>query len=84
MTDQTLAPIDRFMAAYEPALYEALQKHPEDYAYGPADVPGFLPVWRKRILEGNFNHHGHAMKGACKRLGIKHTLKAIKAFLAGG
>lgn len=71
------------MAAYEPALYAALKSHPDDYAYGPEEVPRFLPIWRKTLQSGNFNHSGPAMRGACRALGIRPTRKAILAFLAG-
>lgn len=76
-----MEPIDRFMAAYEPALYEALRKHPEEFAYTADEVPGFLPRWRQTLLTEDFNHDGYAMRGACKRLGIKCTKQALIAFL---
>lgn len=76
-----MEPIDRFMAAYEPALYEALRKHPDEFAYTAAEVPGFLPRWRQALLTEDFNHDGYAMRGACKRLGIKCTKQALIAFL---
>jgi len=76
-----MEPIDRFMAAYEPALYEALRKHPEEFAYTADEVPGFLPRWRQALLTEDFNHDGYAMRGACKRLGIKCTKQALIAFL---
>lgn len=77
-------PIDRFMAAYEPALYEALRKHPDEFSYTSAEVPDFLPRWRNTLLTKDFNHDGYAMRGACKRLGIKCTKKALLAFLRPG
>ncbi len=77
-------PIDRFMAAYEPALYEALRKHPDEFSYTAAEVPDFLPRWRNTLLTKDFNHDGYAMRGACKRLGIKCTKQALLAFLRPG
>lgn len=82
--DSSIAPIDRFMAAYEPALYEALKQHPEEYAFTAAEVPTFLPQWRHTLLTQDFNHHGYAIRGACKKLGIKCTKKALLAFLRPG
>lgn len=78
-----LTAIDRFMAAYEPALYEALEKHPDEFVYGALSVPEFLPRWRAALLGGGFHHVGRAMQGACERLGIKYTRKAIVQFLKG-
>lgn len=75
--------LDRFMAAYEPALYEALAKYPNEFVYGSLAVPDFLPRWRAALAAGNFHHVGRAMQGACKRLGIKYTRKAIMQFLKG-
>lgn len=82
--DASAAPIDRFMAAYEPALYDALKEHPEEYAFTAAEVPTFLPQWRHALLTQDFNHHGYAIRGACKKLGIKCTKKALLAFLRPG
>ena len=87
--------IDHFMAAYEPALRDALANHPgftvddegrlryrnEDEGNPLERVPAVVENTRKALLSGTFNHNGEAFKGACKRLGIKHTRQAILDFI---
>jgi hypothetical protein len=90
--------LGRFMEVYRPALQAAVEAHPAEYALGLMLDPGGLNhvpetaaayadrTARKMewaFASGNYNHDGHAIKAACKALGIKHTRKAIEAFLTG-
>lgn len=80
---ETKPMIDAFMAAYGPALAKARSEHPDEYAWPESLLPTVLERMRAALVRGSFNHDGYAMKGACKTLGIKHTRKAIVAYLSG-
>lgn len=71
----------QFMAIYTPCLAETLEKYPNEYAWPKADVPVVAARVREAIRNGTYNHDGRAIKATCKKLGIKHTRKAIQAFL---
>ena len=75
------AKLDQFMAAYTPALKAAVIGHPDEYPWPVENVPVVAERMRAAIVAGSYNHSGHGFKGACKSLGIKHTRKAIAAFL---
>ncbi len=74
--------LNEFMAAYEPALVHAIQTRPTEYAYPVEMAPAVAAKMRAAMVKGSFNHDGHAFKGACKTLGIKHTRTAIVAFIS--
>lgn len=76
--------LDRFMAEYEPALYNAVRKHPEEYGFPLESVPIVAARMRTAFERGSYNHEGSGIKAACKALGIKHTRKAIEGFLTTG
>lgn len=73
---------ERFAEAYRVALTECVQnpKYAEDYFYGVEQVPGVVVKMLRALDEDTANINGPAFKLACKRLGIKHTQKAIRAF----
>lgn len=75
------AKLDQFMAVYTPALERAVIDHPDEYPWPVENVPVVAARMRAAIEKGTYNHSGYAFKGACKALGIKHTRKAIAAFL---
>ena len=72
---------EKFRAAYLEKLAEAHAKHPEEYAY-PAD--GIPVVVDKMIiaLAAGTARNSNAIKAACRKVGIKSTYAAIKAYLA--
>ena len=90
---------ERFMAVYGEELERATREHPADYrwAHAPTIVHGncgntTFPArtvaqvaanMRLAILSGGYSHDGRAFKATCKRLGIKHTRRAIQAFCFG-
>lgn len=75
--------LDRFMKAYESALISAVQGHPDEYAFPPSRVPEVAARMRAAIERGTYSHDGRGFRGACKALGIRHTRKAIHAFIDG-
>ena len=75
---------ERFSAVYLESLRRAVAEKPEMYGPAVAADPtrchaNMMVAFRK----GTYNHDGYAIKLACKTLGIKHTRKAIDAFLKG-
>lgn len=73
---------ERFSAAYLTGLHAAVLADPE--AYGFADiVPHVADKMLTSMAENpmGVNYDGGGFKRACKALGIKHTRKAIFAYL---
>jgi len=77
------AKLDGFMAVYAEELPRVIKENPDEYAYPVSLAPTVVERMRKAIEERTYNHGGLAFKATCKRLGIKHTRKAIKMFLEG-
>lgn len=73
--------LQAFMEVYGPALLYAVQTDPDEYAFPEADVPKVVDRMRQAFERGSYNHDGRAIKAACRALGIKHTRKAIEAFI---
>lgn len=69
-----------FIEAYEAALDDAYRAHPETYC-GPFNVT--YNNMSFAILNGTYNKDSATFKAVCKKLGIKHTYKAINAFIFG-
>lgn len=70
----------RFAAAYRDTLAAAQARHPEEYAFSPANVPHVAAKMTASLAAGTATL-GPAGKAAARRLGIKPTLGAIRAFL---
>jgi hypothetical protein len=82
----------RFADTYKIALCDAVTKYPDEYVSTPGHSPAaYAEIVATRMLGsiekaggiGPVNHSGRAFKAACKSLGIKHTRKAITAYLNG-
>lgn len=71
----------KFREAYEAALRAACTEHPDEYAYPADEAPKVVERMMRAIEENKFNHAGRALRATCKALGIKHTQKAIRAFV---
>ena len=77
-----------FEAAYREGLEEAVTKNPEDYYMQGATPTQYADVVSKRMM-GNIaagkhmsnNYDSAGFRRACKKVGIKHTRKAILAYL---
>lgn len=69
-----------FCATYRSALADAFRDFPEEYR-------GSLETTYNKMVDafgkGTYNKDSRAIKATCKNLGIKHTYKAIKAYLKG-
>ena len=75
--------LDTFMAHYEPHLTAVVQERPEEYCYPVSTVPQVAQRMRAAFERGSYNHDGLAIARTCRALGLKHTRKAIEAFLSG-
>ena len=75
-----------FSAAYHEGLRAAVEANPEDYDYGPEGAPVVVARIMATISAQGINAVsvlGGGFRRACKALGIKHTRKAIVAYLDG-
>ena len=81
--------IDKFFELYEIELERCAKESHMDYPWflGNANYPA-IPVsvvaarMRKAVERNSHSHSGPAFKATCKRLGIKHTRKAIAEYCA--
>lgn len=73
--------LERFMAIYAPALVKVVIMYQREYAYPVSEVPGVVVKMRRAFEEGSYNKDGRAIAATCRALNIKHTRKAIEAFL---
>ena len=79
--------LDKFFEVYAVELERIASEHHTDYPWfrGDATYPA-IPVatvvarMRAAVERNSHNHSGPAFKATCKRLGIKHTRKAIAEF----
>lgn len=69
-----------FFSAYSSALSLAFATDPENYTGSIGDTYSRMCY---AILDGSFNKGSQPFKSACKVLKIKHTYKAINAYLRG-
>lgn len=81
--ERNLPNLSKWMEAYRPNLERAVKEKPIDYGFPLSEVPAVVDRMRAAIERGTYNHAGHALKWTCQGFGIKHTRKAIEAFLAG-
>jgi hypothetical protein len=82
---------EQFSVAYRNGLHEAVMRNPQDYAVPPGRTAyEFASIVSEKMLlaiKANgiravlFTQPG--FRNACKSLGIKHTGKAMTAFLEG-
>lgn len=73
-----------FVDTYRAALVEARAKQPDLYAWPAEEAPIIAERMRAAFVRGSYNHDGLAIRLACKRLGIKHTRKAMESFFING
>lgn len=69
-----------FLELYGKNYNQCRDEKPEEYGGERADV---LARMYNAIVNGTFNKDGEAFKRTCKQLKIKHTYKAIEAYLKG-
>lgn len=75
--------LDIFMLIYQHELEQVVQQYPEEYGYPVDAVPGVAAKMRVAFIAGTYNKDGRAIARTCKRLGIKHTRKALDAYFRG-
>ena len=73
--------LNQFMAVYEPAIREAATNFPNEYFFPASHAPIVAGKMKNALINNTFNHDGRAIKITCKKLGIKHTVKAINEYL---
>ncbi len=82
----TTANAKKFFSEYEVQLAKAVEKYPEEYAWGylkPKQVHEVAELMKAAFIRQSYNKDGRAVKAVCKALGIKHTYTAIDEFLRG-
>lgn len=79
--------LETFLTLYTEELTRSVREKPGEYSYPEAEVPTVMGRIRTAIERGNtfggVNKDSCAIRRLCKRLGIKHTYKAIDAYLRG-
>ena len=73
-----------FMAVYRVKLPEAVALNPDYYHWHSVEKVSSDVVadrMEKAFASGSYHHEGKALQMTCKALGLKHTRKAIEAFL---
>jgi hypothetical protein len=78
--DLNIARLQNWLETYDYALREAHRLNPSDYVLAQGQT--FQRMFRS-FIEGSFNKDSEAIKAACKALKVKHTYKAINAYLRG-
>jgi len=69
--------LNNFCNEYEEVLTQCVLYYPNEYAFKVAEVPMVAIRMRWAFHDGSFHHIGRAIKATCKRVGIKHTRKAM-------
>lgn len=80
VSDDTIG-LEEFGRVYSIELLQAVIDHPEEYSWPIENVPQVATKMLTAILQNNFNKESRAIKATCKLLGIKHTYKAIDAYI---
>ena len=82
--------LDAFMQLYAEALLSCVtadRARPEServYFYGPEGVSLVVAKMREAFANDSYNLDGPAIRKACRKLGIRPTRKAIRAYLETG
>ncbi len=71
----------RFADEYTKALAECVAAQPDFYGFGSDRVAEVAQRMLNAVDRDSANYDGPAFKLTCKRLKIKHTRKAIRAFV---
>jgi hypothetical protein len=74
-------PQDQFIETYKQELIRSHNADPTSYAWPLSELDAVFERMRIAILRGSFNKDSVAFRRTCKRLGIKHTYRDIKAFI---
>jgi hypothetical protein len=71
-----------FISIYRLELADSLRNNPDQYAWTLTDFDEVFTRMEQAIIKGTFNKDSDAFKRTCKKLGIKHTYKAIREYCA--
>jgi hypothetical protein len=71
-----------FGAVYRVELERAVKEHPEEYGWPVENVPVVVDRMMAAIRAETFNKDSRAIRATCKAFGLKHTYKALRAWLA--
>ncbi len=82
---KSLSGLEAYRLAYHAGLLSAVSQPDSGYYYGPTEAPAVADKMLRSIAATpmGVNYGGDGFKNACKALGIKHTRKAILAYIAG-
>lgn len=73
-----------FIEVYLPELVEEVKKDPKGYAFPISEAATVASRMVRAMTHGSANiSDSPAIRRACKKLAIKHTKTAIRAFLEG-
>jgi hypothetical protein len=72
---------DIFKAVYAKNLEVAVTKWPQEYSWPATELGAVVGRVNTAIDKKAFNKDSRAFKMTCEELGIKHTYKAIYAYL---
>lgn len=71
-----------FQAVYRASLTQALRDNPIEYAWPADHIPQIAERMADGLLNGRANKDGEAIRRTCRLLGIKHSYRAIRAFMS--
>jgi len=71
-----------FMEEYEKQLRLSHDTEPQNYAWDISQMNEVVARMRVAIEKGSFNKDSSAFRRTCRKLGIKHTYKAISEFIS--
>ncbi len=75
---------ERFLAMYREKLAAAVVNHPDEYVWPLDELDTVMSRMTEAIDSNSYSKHGQAFRDTCRALGIKHTYKAINAFISEG
>ena len=73
--------IDTFMNIFEEEMRANMARSPGSYSFGLDGLPGILAKFRESLSKDSYSIEGPAIKATCKRLKIRRTYGAIRAYL---
>ncbi len=74
---------NKFISTYRTELAESLVARPQDYTWTMDEFDQVFARLEQAIAYGTFSKDSDAIKRTCKKLGIKHTYKAIAFYCTG-
>jgi len=70
-----------FGAVYHVELEKAVREHPDEYGYPVENVPTVVGRMMAAIRAESFNKDSRAIRATFRAFGLKHTYKALRAWL---